>query len=1187
MYLKKIELKGFKSFPYKTTIEFNGGITSVVGPNGSGKSNISDAVRWVLGEQRMKSLRGEKLEDVIFGGTQEKKPMSYCEVALTIDNQDGIMDIDFSEVTVKRRAYKSGESQFYINNEQCRLRDIKELLLDTGIGKEGYSIIEQGKIDEILSSNSASRRRIFDEASGISKYRYKKDEAQRKLNKTSENLERIYDIFFEIEKQISPLEKQMKKAVRYKTLSKELKALEVNSFINQVEKTRSRLSELFESEKKLIEQMDSIRGKKESDHEQLEKLKKLCDEISQMQQKLQREEYETMELLERKKSEIGILKEKESSILAGIKRNESEAESLEKSTEKSKSDLGNIKEHIDEYSKKIDELSEKRKSIETHIKNHNETIEKAETEMEDLKDGIVDIVDEKNKKLLKISSLEASVEAMGERKAAIEAEINEVGSEKDKKAEELGNVEAQVKSASDRLKEISILRESLDNERVKHSKDIENIVKDINRINLDIKGNSSKLKIYESMERQLEGFNRGVKEVLKSGIEGVQDVVANILGVEKEYEIAIETALGGAIQNIITSDEYAAKKAIEYLKKNNFGRATFLPLNIFSKKSFKKPEFEMDEGIVGVASDIAECSEEYGCIRDSLLGRVIIVRDMDCAIKTGRKTGHKYKIVTLDGQVLNAGGSLTGGALRKNSDGILSRGRIIQEISDMLQNLNGELHSNITSEAELKRKMDEKRIQIEQHEKSIKENEKSIMLLQNKATNAASGINELDEKKARLEREQGSIQENISSIQAMREKLSEDIKVLEAEIEKSQERLKALSSCSRDSATNTKEYESALNGVVIEMTKLQSERSNSIREKERIDGEVEKYAMLISQRKNETMSLQSDMEKIKCSTSQLMEQVEKDNEMLGKMKTEISKLLSQKSKADIEKDSVEKAMNSYENEYMAQKEQQLNVRTKIQESESKQENIFEKMLDTYALTYEEALELKDENLNISQQEIKSLKASLRELGNVNMDSIDEYGKVKERYDFYKEQKQDLENSVENLTGIIKNMESSMVSEFKEKFEGINERFKEVFCELFGGGSASLKLLDPADILQSDIEIVAKPPGKNLKNINLMSGGEKSLTAIAVIFAILLTRPTPFCILDEIEAALDDSNIYRFGEFLKRLSDRTQFIAITHRMGTMEVSDYIYGVTMEESGISNILTLKLEEVKDFEREEKIG
>ncbi len=1187
MYLKKIELKGFKSFPYKTTIEFNGGITSVVGPNGSGKSNISDAVRWVLGEQRMKSLRGEKLEDVIFGGTQEKKAMSYCEVSLTIDNQDKIMDIDFSEVTVKRRAYKSGESQFYINNEQCRLKDIKELFLDTGIGKEGYSIIEQGKIDEILSSNSASRRRIFDEASGISKYRYKKEEAQKKLKKTSENLERIDDIFFEIEKQISPLEKQMKKAVKYKTLSKELKTLEVNSFINQIETMKTRLFDLFESEKKLIGQMEAIKGKKENDCNELEKLKKLCEEISQMHQKLQREEFETMEHLERKKSEIGILKEKESGILSSIKRNDSEAKSLEESAAKSKSDLEKIMAAINEYSQKIDVLGEKRKSIESQIKSHNETIEKAETEMEDLKDGIVDIVDEKNKKLLKISSLEASVEAMGERKSAIEAEISDVDIAKDKKGETLRGIEAEIKSATGDVNEISSFKKSLNAEMAKHAEDIETSVGEINRINLDIKGNSSKLKIYESMERQLEGFNRGVKEVLRSGIAGVQDVVANILNVEKTYEVAIETALGGAIQNIITSNEYAAKKAIEHLKKNNFGRATFLPLNVFSEKSFKKPVFKMEEGIVGVASDIVKCSGEYNCIRESLLGRVIVVRDMDCAIKTGRQTGHKYKIVTLDGQVLNPGGSLTGGSLRKNSDGILSRGRIIQELSQTLQKLNEELECNVKREAELKIKMEEKRVQFEQHEKRMKEQEKSIMLLQNKALNAASGIEELDEKKARLEREKGSIQDNISNIQVMSKKLGQEIEALESQIEKSQKRLKELSSCSKDSATNTKEYEASLNEVVIEMTRLQSERSNSMREKERMDGEIERYSTLITQRKSESMSFENEIKKIKDHSAQLIAQVEKDQGMLEKMKSENSKLAVQKEEADVKREAVEKAMNSYENEYMAQREQQLNARTKIQEIESKKENILEKMLDLYMLTYEDALEIKDENLNIGQQEIKKLKAAIREIGNVNLDSIEEYTNVKERYDFYKEQKQDLENSVDNLTGIIKNMESSMVSEFKEKFETINERFKEVFCELFGGGSANLKLLDPADMLHSDIEIVAKPPGKNLKNINLMSGGEKSLTAIAVIFAILITRPTPFCILDEIEAALDDSNIYRFGEFLKRLSDKTQFIAITHRMGTMEASDYIYGVTMEESGISNILTLKLEDVKDFEGEEKIS
>ncbi|OPJ55628.1 chromosome segregation protein SMC [Alkalithermobacter paradoxus] len=1186
MHLKKIEIRGFKSFPSKTEIIFEQGITSIVGPNGSGKSNVSDAIRWVLGEQSIKSLRGDKLEDVIFAGSENKKPMSFCEVALTIDNKDGILDIDYSEVTIKRVAYKSGESQFYINNKSCRLKDIKELLLDTGIGKEGYSIIEQGKIDEILSGNVSSRRKVFEEAAGISKYRYKKEEGEKNLKITKENLSRICDIYDEIEKQLRPLEIQREKAIKYVDLKKELKSLEVNSYLKEIEAIDTQLKELCSHKEILQNQLMNLENKKDKEEKKVytleENLNKLDLKINEQNEQL----YSLKIEIDHKKSDLELLNEKIKNIEFNQSKNEKEIVTLKETMLKNDEYITNLNKSKQEISERLGNLKKEKNDIDSTIQSYNEDLKNKQKEIERLKDEIITILDEKNKKNAKLSSLRTTLDNINEREKTIKREIEDINQNIKQKHFQLEQYLIKKNEYEERFKNLNKDRNEKHNKSITIKNNLDNIKESINTANLKINEYSSKLNIFYEMEKQYEGFNKGVKEVLKNkNLKNILGAVAEIINVPKEYETAIEVALGASLQNIITENEESAKHAIDYLKKNNLGRVTFLPLNIIKGRKINNNEISNVNGVLGVASDIIKCDNKFKNVVEHLLGRIILTKDIDTAISIAKCTNYKYKIVTLDGEVFNAGGSLTGGSI-KSVNNLLSRKRMIEEFEKNIkienENLNKFKNYKIQTELELERIYSD----LNDLDIRIKEEDKLILTNQSSIYKVNEEIESLNSLKSKLEREEKGLIQNINYTNEL---INATLSEIEDTNKKSIAIEERVSFINDEKLQKEKLYEKDVaiyNEVNLDIAKLSENLKNIQKDIERMCEEKQSLENIIKSKEEEianNKSFKQDLSEklilVRVEKEELKEKLNDIELSLKECKLQRENILSQL------KDNKENLKHTDE-QFIDLKESIYKLESKLDKLELSQESYFTKLWNDYEITFYEALKIKDEFIVIDKKRIDNIKREIKNLGNVNVDSIKEYEDIKERYDLYKEQKEDLESSIESIEELIKDMEQNMKFEFSKNFEKINENFKVVFQKLFGGGHGELRLTDLSNILECDIEITAQPPGKKLKNINLLSGGEKALTAICILFSIILAKPTPFCILDEIEAPLDDANIYRYGEFLKELSSKTQFITITHRRGTMEASNYIYGVSMQEKGISKIISLKIQDAQKFIDEEVI-
>lgn len=1178
MYLKRLELKGFKSFPTKTDILFNKGVTSIVGPNGSGKSNISDAVRWVLGEQSIKSLRGDKLEDVIFIGTETKKAMNYCEVELTIDNLDNDMDIDFSEVTIKRRAYRNGESEFYLNNKVCRLKDIKELLLDTGIGKDGYSIVEQGKVDEILSNNPQNRRKIFDEACGISKYRYKKHEAEKNLLNTKENLERIQDIYIEIENQIKPLYNQQLKAKQYKELTEKLKSLEVNSFLRDIETLDNEITELVEHSKIIeanLKEKEVEKEKVEKEATELDRESRVLDDSIE-----KAVEYinSIKEVLSERDMQINLTNER-------IKNHKREIYAKQKEYDESDEKLKRYKENLKILESKSVENNLLVKQLETEItkleannSNKKSSIQELNNEIENLKEGIIEILNKKQELSNKLSTMTANKDNMLSRSKDIESELDDINikiQEKNKKLDaSLVGIENNKKALNQLIEE----RETEQSEIRSLKNFVLGLDGKIQKTNYTLNDYKSKINIYNEMENHYEGFNRGVKEVLKNKtLNGIHGALGQLVEVPKKYEKAIESALGGYLQNIITKDEISAKNAINYLKKNNLGRVTFLPLSIIKGNPINLNAIKTNNKALGIASELVSYDVQYKNIFENVLGRTIIVEDMDIAIAFANEIGHKFKIVTLDGEVLNIGGSLTGGSLKTNGN-ILSRKRIITEYQESIEILVKEVASIQEEHRYITKEITEKEQNLTVLEAKLKDKEKQIFEINLQNNNFKSDINTLNTNYQKLEKEKSGLyinldytEERITSINNGIKELDQKHYVNKINIEKNVQLLK--------------EQNDVFEGDKLSFDRLKLDLVKCIQASDTLVKDIERI-------KVESLELESKKQKLETVTEELKEEIkelsvtiqseieEKNN--LEDQLVENGKSLENKRLAKVSiKEKFEesnKNVKVIDRQYIHFKESLFKVDSKLERLRESHENCLNKLNELYDLTFIRANELKDDNLCVDKKAIVGLKRDIKELGNINLGSIKEYEEVKERYDFYSVQKKDLEVSIESIENIISSLEKNMKDEFEIQFDKINEKYKYVHNRLFGGGNGELILDDKENILESDINIISQPPGKKMKNLNLLSGGEKALTAISILFSILMTKPTPFCILDEIEAPLDDANIFRFGEFLKELSEETQFIAVTHRRGTMQASDFIYGVTMQEKAISKIIGLKLSEAE---------
>ena len=1186
MYLKRLELQGFKSFADKTILEFKPGITSVIGPNGSGKSNISDAIRWVLGEQSMKSLRGAKSEDIIFAGTQSRKSLGFAEVSIVIDNSDAKLPIEYSEVTVTRKLYRNGETGYFINKTPCRLKDILELFMDTGIGKDGYSIIGQGKIDEILSNKSEDRRHIFEEAAGIVKYRTRKQESEKKMEQTKLNLLRINDILTEIEGNIEPLKAQSEKAKQYLNLREELKNIEVGLFVYNINTYKEKLEQIIKDEEIMTSQRNTENEKLTSIQSLKDSLKQELDEITTQIEQMQNIGFESTNKIEKINSEIGISKERIQNNITNKERLESEIKELririqelqeeEKQRQEKKANLFQNKEKFEE------ELKQK----ETELAKLTKTLSDKELEIEAKKQKIETNTDKKYEVLADINTQEANYENLEKRKKTLKIElenvISELDSTRDNKQElskKFYEIQSKRNIVSNNLQQETTEKESCMNK-------IKDFEEEINKLNYQMNMKDARHKFLLETEKEKEGYIKSVKELLldcdknsqlKKGMHGV---LANLISVNKEYELAIEMCLGQALQNVVTETEEDAKKLVEHLRNNNLGRASFLPISSIRGKRIENVISNGMKGVIGIASDLVKCDKKYTQIVLNLLGRTVVVEDMNIGISLAKMNNYSFRIVTLKGDVISSSGSITGGSVATKTVNILGRSREIEELEKEIKKLSKKIEEITLQKRKYLESITEVIEKVAGLEKELQDIEIVYAAENQKMVSIEENIYKLEQRRDKLKEEELSInKQKEESIKQKEEK--------EQEVEKLNSEIKSLSEEVEQFATVNKDNQKYIDDLNFDITNLKISVSSFIESEASIEEFVERIRQEILnnnnniENKNNTLNqaikentelqtkidnLNSEIEQIKAEVNNSSENIEK----LKQLRTEKNELLDKKEEEITNQFSILEGL----------KEQIVKMDFKKTKLEQDIEQLINTLWDEYEITPNNAGEYKKpNNIAQAQKEVSSIREKIKDLGSINIDSIEEYKKISERYDFMCEQRLDLENTVAKLRKVISEMTQTMEQQFKEKFEIINKNFNEVFIELFGGGKAELILTDEDNVLECGIDIRVQPTGKKLQNMMLLSGGEKAFTAIALLFAILKINPAPFCILDEIEAALDDVNVYRFAEYLKKFSQASQFLVITHRKGTMEVADTVYGVTMEENGISKLLSMKLSSIGD--------
>lgn len=1179
MYLKKLELQGFKSFADKTTLEFKPGVTVVMGPNGSGKSNISDAVRWVLGEQSIKTLRGSKLEDVIFAGTQARKSVSFAEVDITMDNSDGKLPIDYSEVTVTRRVYRSGDSEFFINKNSCRLKDIVELFMDTGIGRDGYSIIGQGRIDEILSTKSEDRRHIFEEAAGIVKYRTRKEEAEKKLDNTRQNLTRINDIFVEIEKQLGPLENQAETAKKFLEIREKLKYLEVGLYINNINKNKEKLNEILDQVNEVTSQLSDEETKLTNLQERKEELRTLIEDLIKGIEECQNSVFEAQNSIEKQRADIAVCKEKKEHNLEkyeNYKLDIEKASARKLELEQDKENRKNRKLNLAEDKKKFEnELKEK----EQEYAKLAENMTSEQKKIEDLKEKIMKNIDFKFEKMQVFTNLTASIETGKSRIKQIEDEtrdnVHELDKERMIKEDELvifNKISSDSNKLSKHLEELNKIKSECNAKVSEHENNIKKISEE-----LHIK--ESRYKFLVETEKEFEGYSKAVKDVLskcqsdKDFANGIHGALASLIKVPSDYENAIEMALGASIQNIVTETEEEAKKAINFLKVNNLGRASFLPISAIKGGKLNE-NFKGFDGVIGIASELISYNKCYENVLQNLLGRTLIVNNMDTAVSVSKKFKYSFRIVTLEGDIVNASGQMTGGSVFKKTTSILSRSREI-----------GELEKIVT---ELKSKLEKAENDLQEYKSSIEsalgEFDEIAIRLQQVNIELATETQKMKEIENNLER----YQKKISLLNGEKEKIEETLaescqnsEEIEKLIQNTEEENTKMQKVVDEFSEKNKEQQEIMNELNSDIVDLRisvssfDESADSIDEMiTMIEEEINNCDQNVKTKTDEREKLLIENKSLDDKILELEEMIENINQLSKDSEEKVSKLKEERETKNKEQAEVE---NGIENEFKTLeilRDQNTKLDVRKSKLELDIETIQNKMWEEYETTPNTA---KDYAMvtNTTAKEVEALKNEIRNLGPINVNAIDEFKVLKDRYDFLNVQKNDLEESEKSLNKIIDDMVNLMKIQFAEQFDLINKNFSEVFSELFGGGFANLRIADESNILESGIEIDAQPPGKKLQSMMLLSGGERALTAIALLFAILKLNPSPFCILDEIEAALDDVNVYRYADYLKKFSEKTQFLVITHRKGTQEVANTIYGVTMQEHGVSKLLSLNLE------------
>ncbi|MDD6666054.1 MAG: chromosome segregation protein SMC [Eubacterium coprostanoligenes] len=1182
MLLRSLEMQGFKSFPDKTELNFGKGITAVVGPNGSGKSNISDAVRWVLGETSTKSLRGSKMEDVIFGGTSKRKALGFAQVMLTLDNSDGTLKDHGEIVTVTRRYYRSGESEYKIDGESVRRKDIHELFMDTGLGSDGYSMVGQGKIDSIISAKNEDRRELFEEAAGISRFRHKRKDAERRLDQAQENLVRLLDILGELESRVGPLKKQSEKAQKFLEYSEEKKTLEIGVWLNKINRFTV---ELREQEHKI----DAVRASYEVSENDLAAIEKELEEVAEKvtsinlaieQSRLGASGYEEEAL--RKDGEISVLN-------ATLEHNNETIERLTADITDADGTGATIDEQIEAKNKTIEKneklIAEKKAELESVAnelsKVQNENMEISDKTVE-LNQTLTALTIKLSDSKVKMSQATSSIDEINSRKDTIASQIEATQKDIDYTQSQADESNKNLEFLKERIDEYE---NSLGGYQMKvdaKKQKAEKIKQDAERLARQMAEKSDRARVLEDLEKNMEGFSGAVKAVLKQSqskaLPGIHGTLSQLITVDNENSTAIEIALGAAMQNVVVSTESDAKRAINYLKQNNVGRATFLPISAIKPRYMEEKNLDDNFGFVDVASNLVDCDEQYRDIVENLLGRVMVVEDIDCAIAISKKYKNRYKIVTLDGQVMNPGGSMSGGSKGKGS-GVLSRANLIEELKSEAQKIGNELKE---VQAELKKAVEDANsavADLQGADADLRNAKEEYIRAEGDAKLISDKLQSLINQRDTMCREQENSEGRILLFNQAVENAKQEAAEIEKQMADTEAELNNVS-------TGAKELSSKRDKIREKTEQINLELVTLTKDSEAARLSVEELELRKSTQSDRVKNITDEINEIKAKNENLMlsiNDVKAQADELRQKASESNDAVTQKigDRNELEKRSNE--LRAKEKATLTDKEKLSGDIVRLEERKANMKKEYDELGDMLFEQYEltkpeaQALGIVIDDMAEAKKRLHEIKVAIRGLGSINVGAIEEYKEVSERYNFLKEQTDDIEQSKKELAKIIDDLTSSMSEKFMTQFNKINTEFKTCFADFFGGGNGEIILEEPDNCLESAIEIKIQPPGKSVQNINLFSGGEKSLAAMALLFSVLKVQPSPFCIYDEVEAALDDVNVERFAKYMRRMTDKTQFISITHRRGTMEEADVLYGVTMQEKGVSKLLELQSAEL----------
>jgi chromosome segregation protein len=1184
MFLKRLELAGFKSFADRTELEFVQGITAVVGPNGSGKSNISDSIRWVLGEQSARSLRGGKMEDIIFAGSDARKAVNYGEVSLTLDNSDESLSLDFNEVTVTRRIHRSGDSEYFINKQACRLKDITELFMDTGIGKEAYSIIGQGRIEEILSTKSEDRRGIFEEASGIVKYKSRKREAEKKLAETEQNLLRIHDLVSELEDQIEPLREQSEKAVRYKQLKEQLKSGEISMYVYQIEQIHkswteasSKLASLQKEELELSTIVSSHDALLEKERMEARRLEEEIDRLHETVLRLSEE-------FEKSEGQGEVLKERGKNLLANRVQLEQTLEAQERRLAEKQSETAAFREKYTTLEQQVEQLRTKLTAEEERLLGvaGGVSSEEEESLKADFLETLNRIAQSRNEirySEQNLDSLSRRLERMEEEYSKWSGQHGQIVRKRQELQERAGKLAKELQESRDRNVTLG--------QELKTKQELLSQVQDaVRKWEQKLDALVSRRDTMREMQNDYDGFALGVKEVLKAknrsdGLKGIHGAVAELVKVPAEVELAIETALGGALQNIVVENEASGREAIAFLKRRQAGRATFLPLDVIRGRSI--PEHEKKSlselsGFVGIAVNLVRFDDKYDNIMSSMLGNVIIAEKLEEANRIAAKCQYRYRVVTLEGDVVNPGGSMTGGSLQKKTSSLLGRNRQIDEMDK-------EIRASDIQLGELRKKLDRIKRELSDGSRSLDELRQLGEQQRIEEQQIRSQLSQLDSEGKNAEEQTTLYSQDREALAIERNEFKQKKLAAEQTLAELQQEETELTQAIRDAELKRKAKESAKEELQVQLTSLKVKTASVSQEKQSLEEQLRRFDDDLSaterERSGNKRLLQQLLADMEANETESVKQIEQLNHLRLK-KREASEQMDYK-RAErakwVQKLEEGESLTKEQRTQLKQVEDQLRqTEVRVNRLDVELENLLKKLAEDYELSYELAKERYPvpEDVPATQNEVRDLKRQISALGDVNLGAIEEYQRVNERYQFLSDQKNDLVEAKTALYMVIREMDEEMSKRFKTTFDAIRSQFVVVFVKLFGGGRADLILSEPDRLLDTGIEIVAQPPGKKLQNLQLLSGGERALTAMALLFAILRVKPVPFCVLDEVEAALDEANVTRFADYLREFSEQTQFIVVTHRKGTMESADVLYGVTMEEGGVSKLVSVRLDD-----------